>query len=127
MRHPRARSGERSVGCPSGSPSPRAREPTRERFTVSIDEPLAEAFDGWLQERGCATRSEGFRDLLRAELERRRQRSGRSRHRVASLSYVCNHHERDLAGRLTGLPPDNHPLVIASTHVHLDHDQCLET
>ncbi len=98
-----------------------------ERLTVSIDEPLAEAFDRWLQERGYATRSEGFRDLLRAELERRRQHSGRSKHCVASLSYVYNHHERALAGRLAGLQHDHHPLVIASTHVHLDHEQCLET
>jgi CopG family nickel-responsive transcriptional regulator len=98
-----------------------------ERFTISIDEPLAEAFDGWLQERGYATRSEGFRDLLRSELERRRQKSGRSKHCVASLSYVYNHHERDLAARLAGLQHGHHPLVIASTHVHLDHEQCLET
>lgn len=98
-----------------------------ERFTVSIDRPLAEAFDRWLQERGYANRSEGFRDLLRTELERRRQDSGRSRHCVASLSFVYNHHERDLAGRLAELQHAHHSVVIASTHVHLDYDQCLET
>lgn len=98
-----------------------------ERFTVSIDPPLAEAFDRWLQERGYANRSEGFRDLLRAELERRRQASGRSRHCVASLSFVYNHDERDLAGRLAELQHAHHPVVVASTHVDLDHDQCLET
>lgn len=98
-----------------------------ERFTVSIDPPLAEAFDQWLQERGYSNRSEGFRDLLRTELERRRQGSGRSRHCVASLSFVYNHHERDLAGRLAELQHAHHPVVVASTHVHLDHDQCLET
>lgn len=98
-----------------------------ERFTVSIDPPLAEAFDQWLQERGYSNRSEGFRDLLRAELERRRQDSGRSRHCVASLSFVYNHHERHLSGRLAELQHAHHAVVIASTHVHLDHDQCLET
>jgi CopG family nickel-responsive transcriptional regulator len=98
-----------------------------ERFTISIDEPLAGAFDRWLRERGYANRSEGFRDLLRAELERRRQTGGRSRHCVASLSFVYNHHERDLAGRLAELQHAHHPVVIASTHVHLDHEQCLET
>jgi CopG family nickel-responsive transcriptional regulator len=98
-----------------------------ERFTISIDEPLAEAFDRWLLERGYANRSEGFRDLLRAELERRRQQSGRSRHCVASLSYVYCHHERDLAAQLIGLQHAHHPLVIVTAHVHLDHEQCLET
>jgi CopG family nickel-responsive transcriptional regulator len=97
-----------------------------ERFTVSIDDALAQAFNGWLRERGYANRSEGFRDLLRAELERHRQATGRSRYCVASLSYVYNHHERDLAGRLAALQHAHHPLVITSTHVHLDHEQCLE-
>jgi CopG family nickel-responsive transcriptional regulator len=57
-----------------------------ERFTVSIDDALAQAFNGWLKERGYANRSEGFRDLLRAQRERKRQATGRSRHGVASLS-----------------------------------------
>jgi CopG family nickel-responsive transcriptional regulator len=46
---------------------------------------------------------------------------------VATLSYVYNHHERDLAERLTELQHQHHDLVVASTHVHLDHDNCLET
>jgi CopG family nickel-responsive transcriptional regulator len=44
-----------------------------DRFTISLDEQLAAAFDTWLAERGYTTRSEAVRDLLRAELERTRQ------------------------------------------------------
>ena len=43
-----------------------------DRFTISLDEQLAAAFDQWLGERGYTTRSEAVRDLLRAELERAR-------------------------------------------------------
>ena len=46
---------------------------------------------------------------------------------MAYLSYVYNHHERDLAERLTVIQHQHHDLVVASTHVHLDHDNCLET
>ena len=48
-------------------------------------------------------------------------------HCVASLSYVYNHHERQLAERLTDLQHHAHDLVVSAMHVHLDHDHCLET
>jgi CopG family nickel-responsive transcriptional regulator len=46
---------------------------------------------------------------------------------IACLSYVYNHHERDLSERLTGLQHAHHELTISSMHAHLDHDHCLET
>ena len=98
-----------------------------DRFTVSLPEDLAHAFDHWIAERGYANRSEAFRDLLRAELERRRQDEGRSRHCVACLSYVYNHHERDLGERLTSMQHEHHDLTVSSMHAHLDHDHCIET
>ncbi len=98
-----------------------------DRFTVSLHEDLAHAFDHWIAERGYANRSEGFRDLLRAELEQRRQEEGRSRHCVACLSYVYDHHERDLGERLTTLQHDHHDLTVSTMRAQLDHTHCLET
>lgn len=98
-----------------------------DRFTISLDENLAAEFDRWIAERGYANRSEAFRDLLRAELERSRFERGQAEHCVACLSYVFNHHERDLAERLTGLQHDHHDLAVATMHAHIDHDNCLET
>jgi CopG family nickel-responsive transcriptional regulator len=98
-----------------------------ERFTISLDDKLAHEFDHWIAGRGYANRSEAIRDLFRAELERTRQATHQSVHCVACLSYVYNHHERDLAERLTGLHHAQHELTIASMHAHLDHDHCLET
>jgi CopG family nickel-responsive transcriptional regulator len=46
---------------------------------------------------------------------------------VASLSYVYNHHQRDLGERLTAAQHEHHDLVVATMHVHLDHEHCLET
>jgi CopG family nickel-responsive transcriptional regulator len=98
-----------------------------ERFTISLDDKLAHEFDHWIAQRAYANRSEAVRDLFRAELERTRQLSKQSVYCIACLSYVYNHHERDLAERLTGLQHDHHELTIASMHAHLDHDHCLET
>jgi CopG family nickel-responsive transcriptional regulator len=98
-----------------------------ERFTISLDDKLAAEFDAWIADRGYANRSEAVRDLLRAELERTRQQADASRHCIACLSYVFNHHERDLMERITALQHRHHDLGLATMHAHLDHDHCLET
>ena len=98
-----------------------------ERFTISLDESLATEFDCLIREHGYQNRSEAVRDLLRGKLDTLRIQEAQAPFCVASLSYVYNHHERDLAERLMELQHQHHDLVVASTHVHLDHDNCLET
>ena len=101
-----------------------------ERITMSIDEQLAREFDAIIAARGYTNRSEAMRDLLRREVEDHRQQGSArdaASHCVASLSYVYNHHARDLAERLTEAQHDHHDLVVATMHVHLDHEHCLET
>jgi len=98
-----------------------------ERFTISLDEKLASEFDKLIRERGYLNRSEAVRDMLRGKMDTLRLEDSQAPFCVASLSYVFNHHERDLAERLTELQHNHHDLVVASTHVHLDHDNCLET
>lgn len=98
-----------------------------ERITISLDEALAAEFDQLLATRGYSSRSEAVRDLLRRELETARQAADEHGHCVANLSYVYNHHERDLSERLTELQHGHHDLTVATLHAHLDHDHCLES
>lgn len=97
-----------------------------ERFTISLSEELAGEFDALIAARGYETRSEAVRDLIRRELESQRRRQPRA-HCVANLSYVYNHHERDLADRLIELQHEYHDLCVSTLHAHLDHDNCLES
>lgn len=98
-----------------------------ERFTISLDDELAREFDKLIAERGYRNRSEAVRDLLRGQLERERQVRKDAPYCVANLSYVFNHHERELAERLTGMQHHHHDLTVASMHAHLDHDSCIES
>lgn len=98
-----------------------------QRFTISLDEHLAGDFDRLIADRGYANRSEAVRDLLRAELERSRDVAPAARDCVACLSYVYNHHERELGERLTTMHHAHHDLTLATMHAHLDHEHCLET
>ena len=98
-----------------------------ERFTISLDDDLAREFDELIARRGYQNRSEAVRDLLRSHLESARQSATTGEYCVANLSYVYNHHERDLAERLTELQHGHHDLTVATLHAHLDHDNCLES
>ncbi len=98
-----------------------------DRFTISLDETLADAFDSLIKERGYATRSEAVRDILRTHLQQSAEKRSSKGVCVANLSYVYNHHERELAERLTSLQHAHHDLTVSTMHAHLDHDQCIET
>ncbi|MFN6960810.1 MAG: nickel-responsive transcriptional regulator NikR [Rhodocyclaceae bacterium] len=97
-----------------------------ERITISLDEALAREFDALIERRGYRNRSEAIRDLLRAQLEAARSEK-ESGFCIANLSYVYDHHARDLAERLTCLQHAHHDLTVATMHVHLDHDDCMES
>ena len=97
------------------------------RLTISVDETLATQFDELIERKGYLNRSEAFRDLVRRSLEESRLKAGTARHCIASLSYVYNHHERNLASRLTEEQHEHHDLTVSAMHVHLDHEHCMET
>ncbi len=98
-----------------------------QRLTISVDDALAVQFEYWLREKGYANRSEAFRDLVRNALEAERLQSGAATHCVACLSFVFNHRERQLAGRIADLQQAAHDVTVSTMHVHLDHAACLET
>lgn len=98
-----------------------------ERFTISLDDQLAAEFDALIAERGYDNRSEAVRDLLRAHLDKLRESRDLDGQCVGNLSYVYNHHERELAERLMAIQHAHHDLVVSTMHAHLDHDYCIET
>lgn len=96
------------------------------RVTMSLDDELADAFEALVRSHGYGNRSEAFRDLLREHLGAQRLQGEPDAPCVATLSYVYNHHERQLALRLTDLQHEHHDLTISTLHAHLDHDHCIE-
>ena len=97
-----------------------------QRVTLTLDDELLDAVDELTQERGYSSRSEAVRDLIRDALGLRKS-AGSQSETFATLSYVFDHHKRDLAKRLLQTQHEHHGLAVASLHVHLDYDTCLET
>ncbi|SEH35293.1 nickel-responsive transcriptional regulator NikR [Magnetospirillum fulvum] len=102
-----------------------------DRFTVSLDEELLTEFDAFLRRKSYSNRSEAVRDILRDRLdadrlERTKAAADAAPFCIASLSYLYDHHTRELARRLTTAQHRHHDLTLSTLHVHLDHETCLE-
>jgi CopG family nickel-responsive transcriptional regulator len=97
-----------------------------ERLTISLNNKLAKQFDALMHKRGYFNRSEAVRDLIRDELEIDHLEEHAEGQCLATLSYIYNHHESELASRITSVQHNHHDLTLSSMHVHMDHDNCLE-
>ena len=97
-----------------------------QRITLSVDDDLVEALDRHMRRRRYGSRSEALRDILREAQARQRQEDAGDGQCVATLTYVYDHETRELGQRLTQAQHRHHDLQVATMHIHLDHDSCLE-
>ena len=69
-------------------------------------------------------RSEALRDLIRDNLVG--QEWDDNKETVGTITFVYDHHVRDLTRKLTHIQHDFQGHIMAGMHIHLDHDHCLE-
>jgi CopG family transcriptional regulator, nickel-responsive regulator len=98
--------------------------PHLSRTGVSLDEGLLNEFDRLITKRGYKNRSEAFRDLIREALLS--ETVDLNRPVVGTLTLVYDHHVPNLSEKLTEAQHSAGAMVLAATHVHLDHHYCLE-
>ena len=96
------------------------------RITITIDDDLMTEVDRLIATRGYQNRSEAIRDLARGGLAQAAQDASDGRDCVGALVYVYNHSARRLADRLVNSFHEHHDIALATMHVHLDHDTCME-
>ena len=96
------------------------------RFTVSLPEDLLREMDAMMTDHAQGSRSEFVRDLIRSRLVAARWQEG-SEEVVGVLTISYDHHQRGLQERINHVQHHSYVNVLCSTHVHLDHDHCLET
>ena len=97
-----------------------------QRITITIEDDLLTEIDAAAKARGYQNRSEIIRDLARAGLQQSAQETKPSGQCVAALVYVYDHAARDLSKRLVQNFHGHHDLWLATLHVHLDDDSCME-
>ncbi|OAG27878.1 nickel-responsive transcriptional regulator NikR [Thermodesulfatator autotrophicus] len=95
------------------------------RFGVSMPAKLLEEFDRYIERHHYTNRSEAIRDLIREKLVEEEWRES-SEEVIGTITYVYDHHKRELADKLMDIQHDHYQEIISTQHVHLDHDRCLE-
>ncbi len=95
------------------------------RFGVSMERDLLMKFDQLITKRGYTNRSEAIRDFARKEMVAQVIHDQKAI-MFGVLSYVYNHHIRELEAKLTDIQHDYFKIIISTSHVHIDHDSCLE-
>ena len=96
------------------------------RFSVAMPEDLLMSFDAFVARRGLAkNRSEVVRDLVRDALIQ--DDAGIPGTEVmGTLTIVFNHHASDVQEKLHSIQHHHVGMIVSTTHVHLDEDNCLE-
>lgn len=96
------------------------------RFSVSLPEKLLVELDKKVNEQGYASRSEYTRDLIRERIVKDSWKEDATEV-IGVLTMIYTHHQNDLVDRILTIQHDAKIKIMCNTHVHVDHDNCLET
>ncbi|WP_456386953.1 nickel-responsive transcriptional regulator NikR [Desulfolithobacter sp.] len=94
------------------------------RFSISLEDSLLDRFDRYIQNRHYDNRSEAIRDLIRKALVKKEWQADKQVMGVITLVY--DHHQPKLQEKVTEAQHDFHNHIVSSTHVHMDHNNCME-
>ncbi|MFH1202525.1 MAG: nickel-responsive transcriptional regulator NikR [Candidatus Omnitrophota bacterium] len=95
------------------------------RFGVSLEDDLLRELDGLVKKRKLPNRSQAIRFLIRRNLVQDKWQANDNVSGCVVLIY--DHHKRQLLDKSIEVQHRYQHLVLAVQHVHLDHNNCLET
>jgi CopG family nickel-responsive transcriptional regulator len=95
------------------------------RFSVSVDPELLAEFDQTIGGIGY-TRSSAIQVAMRGFLTDHKWSAAKEGNMAGAVTMIYQHETRDLASELTHIQHDYIDVITSTTHVHLDHDNCLE-
>jgi CopG family nickel-responsive transcriptional regulator len=95
------------------------------RFGVSIENSMLKKFDIIIRRKKYANRSKAICDLIRNMIVENEWEGGKTES-IGTINIVYDHHKKGLSNLLNHIQHDYHDLIVADTHVHLDHDNCLD-
>ncbi len=94
------------------------------RFSISLEDSLLRQFDSYIGKKSYMNRSEAIRDLIRDALVLDEWKEDREVFGVITL--VFDHHLHNIQEKITEFQHSYHSFIVSSTHIHVDHDSCLE-
>ena len=95
------------------------------RFGVSIEPDLLKKYDKQIKKEGYNNRSEAIRDLIRKNIINEKNKNP-DEQAIGTLTMIYDHHVGSLTERLLDLQHNHTKEILVTTHVHIDHHNCLE-
>jgi len=95
------------------------------RISLSLPPELIEKFDGLAREKAYLNRSKAVADVLRDWISRDEWVQGKGV-KICTISILYDHGMRGVSDRITEVQHRFGASIIASMHVHMSHDDCLE-
>jgi len=95
------------------------------RFGVSIERELLAKFDKKIKKEGYTNRSEAIRDRIRKDLIDLKSLDPNSKS-IGTLTMIYDHHTGNLTNKLLDLQHDHTSEILSTTHIHINHNNCLE-
>ena len=94
------------------------------RLSMSIEKPLYDKLERIVERKGYENRSEFLRDTIREMIVD--EQWDKNEEVVGTIMLIYDHNRRELSEKLTDIQHHEHGMILAATHVHLDHDLCAE-
>ncbi len=95
------------------------------RFGVSIEPDLLKKFDKVIKKKGYTNRSEAIRDIIRKNLIIEKNKDP-NLELIGTLTMIYDHHAGNLTNRLLDMQHDHINEILSTTHIHINHHNCLE-
>ena len=95
------------------------------RFSVTVSQELLKELDEKVIKKGYSSRSEFVRDVIREMIVEDRWQSDEEV--IGVLTVIYDHHQRELTQKMIDIQHSKYINIMCTTHVHLDHHNCLET
>lgn len=95
------------------------------RFSISLPPQLLKQLDDMMLQKGRENRSQLISEMIRNQLVEHQSQQG-IQEMAGTITLIYDHHTPHIQSELTEVQHDMHECILSTTHVHLDHDNCLE-
>lgn len=96
------------------------------RFSISLPNELLNQLDHQIQNKNSSSRSEYIRDLIREKLVDLNWQDD-DKEVIGVLTLIYDHHQRELSQRMIDIQHNANAEILCTTHIHINHHNCLET
>jgi CopG family transcriptional regulator, nickel-responsive regulator len=95
------------------------------RFGVSLNPELLKSLDEYKDKKKFSSRSQAISFIIEETLVDQAYKDNKVV--CGALVLIYDHHKADFISKFISIQHDFHEVILSSQHIHIDHDNCMET